>query len=164
MVVGVDEQRRAAAGAAGGDEVEAGNDFRRFEEHRRHQHARRAVVNRHHEPFSQRIGRPRRNPDDLEPFFGETIELSAYCVELAVGRDERGPNSQRQRRQQSRDELMRVLTERDVAVGIAEQSPKSGLHQRRLLGRALPLRIDEFRGVEPRLLLRLESNIRPGLV
>ena len=66
--------------------------------------------------------------------------------------------------QQSRDELVRVLAERDVAVGIAEQTPESGLHQGRLLSRALPFRVDELRGVEPRLLLRLESNVRPGLM
>jgi hypothetical protein len=85
-------------------------------------------------------------------------------MKLAVCRDELRPIPQRQRREQSRDELMRVLAERDVAVGIAKQTPESSLHQRRLLSRALPFRIHELRGVEPRLLLRLESNVRPGLV
>jgi hypothetical protein len=57
-------------------------------------------------------------------------------MELAVCRDELRAIPQRQRREKSRDELMRVLAERDVAVGIAKQTPESSLYQRRLSAEA----------------------------
>jgi hypothetical protein len=107
--------------------------------------------------------------------FRQPIHLSADGVELPVsGEDCRagvGPGfspawhrAGKNRGQPTHNELMRILPQRDLAIGIVEQPSKSAAHRVGHLGRPAPLAIDERRGVEPRLLLRLESNVRPGLV
>ena len=146
------------------DDVEAGDDFRRFEKNRRDEHARRAIVDRGGDAVRNRVGRPRGNLDDGEPFFGEAIELPSNRVKLAIGRDECRSRDERQRRQESRDELVRVLAERDVAIRIVEETPKARLDARRLSLGVLPLLVNVFRRVEPRALLRLESYVGPGLM
>ncbi len=164
MVIGIDEQLGAIRSTRSCDDVETGNDVRRFEEDRRDEHARGAIVDIHGEPLGQRVSRPRRNLGDGKPFFGEAIELPSNRVKLAVGRHQSRPGSERERGQQPRDELVRVLSECDVAVRIVEETPKARLHARRLSLGVLPLLVNVFRRVEPRALLRLESHVGPGLM
>ncbi len=164
MVVRVNEQGGTAQAARARHDVEAGHDLGCLEQHRRHKDTRRAIVDRRCQAFGERVGRPRRNFYDLETFLGKTIELPPDGVELAVGGHELRASSERQRGQQARDELVRVLPERDVAVGAVQQPPKPRLHARRLLGRTFPLRIYELRRIQPRLLLGLEPDIGPRLM
>ena len=100
----------------------------------------------------------------LDPFVGESIHLTAYRVELAVGGHEPLPLTKRQGRQPARHELVRVLPEGDVGWSVAEQSRESGSHTIGLFRGALPLVIDVLRRVEPRSLLRLEPYVRPCLM
>ena len=113
----------------------------------------------------QRVDRSSRHLDDVDAFFGETIELPAERVELAVGGDDARTVAQRECREPSRDELVRVLAERDVRLRCRRASrAKPARTSCGLDGRALPLVVDELRGVEPGALLRLEADVRPRLV
>ncbi len=76
----------------------------------------------------------------------------------------RGRARERQRGQQPRDQLVRVLPERDVTVGIVQEPPESRAHARGLFDRAFPFVVDELRRIEPGALLRFESDIGPGLM
>ena len=122
------------------------------------------IVDGASETLGQRFGRPGGDLDDREPLFGEAIELPPDGVELAVGGHELRPGAERQRRQQPRDELVRVLTERDIAVGIVQQATETLLHAGGLLRRAHPFVVDQLRRVEPRPLLRIERHVRPRLM
>jgi len=164
VVVGVDEQRCADAGARPRDHVERGHDFRRLEQHRRHQHARRAIVDDGGETLGQRVRGPRRHLDDCKPRFAKAIDLPADGVELTVRGDELRAFRERQRRQQPRHQLVSVLPQRDLAAAIVEQPPKSVAHKVGLLPGASPFLVDELGRVEPRALLRVEGDVGPGLV
>ena len=57
---------------------------------------------------------PAKGPPEFEPFLAESGKLAPDRMELAVGRDQRATGGERECGQQSRDELVRVLSERDV--------------------------------------------------
>jgi hypothetical protein len=97
-------------------------------------------------------------------FFGKPVKLPTDGVKLAAGRHDAAPHRERKRRQPARDQFMRVLAECDVLRYVAEQPRESTAHTRRLLERAIPFAIDQLRRIEPRALLRLERDIRPGLM
>src|SRR5207248_10444937 len=92
------------------------------------------------------------------------IDLASNGVELAVRGHQLRSFTERKRREQPRDELVCVLSERDVAVGIVEKSAKALLNARRLLRRALPFLVDELRRIEPRALLHVERHVGPRLM
>ena len=71
---------------------------------------------------------------------------------------------QRERGQPARDELVRVLAERDVVCAVADESSEARAHRCGLDGRSLPLVVDELCGIEPGALLRVEPDVRPRLV
>jgi len=50
----------------------------------------------------------------IERLFGEPIELAPQAVEFAGRRHESRPNTERQRREPSRDQFVRILPERDL--------------------------------------------------
>jgi hypothetical protein len=85
-------------------------------------------------------------------------------VELAVGGDDARAVEDGERGQPSRDELVRVLTERDVLRAIAEEAREARADRRSLPGRTRPLVVDELGGIEPGALLRVEPDVRPRLV
>ena len=145
-------------------DVEARDDFSRFEEHGRHHDARRAGVERRGQTLGQRAGRPRRHLHDLQSVLRQPIDLAPDGVELAVGRHDPRTFQERQGRQPARDELMRVLAECDIVRLIAEQPGETGLHLRRLSCRPRPLVVNELGRIEPRTLLRFEADVRPRLV
>ena len=66
------------------------------------------------DPFGQGVHGCGGHLDDLERFFGETIELAPQAVEFAGRRHESRPNTERQRREPSRDQFVRILPERDL--------------------------------------------------
>ena len=85
-------------------------------------------------------------------------------MEFTVRRDQTGPVAQRERRQEAGHQLVGVVAERDVPVGVVQQLPVARAH---LVGhpeRPLPFVVHMLGGVEPGLLLSLEGDIRPGLV
>jgi hypothetical protein len=57
-----------------------------------------------------------------------------------------------------------VLSKRDVRGIVADEPGESGPHGGRLDGRAIPFLVDELRRVEPRALLRFESDVGPRLM
>ena len=76
----------------------------------------------------------------------------------------RGRVEERQRGQPARDELVRVLAERDVLWPVAEEPREAGAHGCGLDRRSLPFVVDELCGIEPGALLRVEADVRPRLV
>ena len=66
--------------------------------------------------------------------------------------------------QPARDELVRVLAERDVLCAVADESSEARAHRCGLDGRSLPLIVHELCGIEPGALLRVEPDVRPRLV
>jgi YVTN family beta-propeller protein len=72
--------------------------------------------------------------------------------------------AERERGQPARDELVRVLAERDVLCAVADESSEARAHRCGLDGRSLPLVVDELCGIEPGALLRIEPDVRPRLV
>ena len=170
MVIRVHEQRHVVMPARGGDAVDAVDDLGRLEQHRRHEHGARRVVDRLHEPLCQRVGGAHGHACHDHAFFRQPIELTPNRVELTVGGDERcrraaaDPNIGTIADSQPHDQIVRVRPQRDVAVVIVQQPAKSAAH---VVGdglRFLPLGIDQLRRIEPRLLLRLEGDIRPRLM
>jgi hypothetical protein len=85
-------------------------------------------------------------------------------VELAVGRDDPRALAQRQRRQPSNDQFVRVLPERDVPRYVTNEAGEALADPLRLRRGFLPLQIDELGRVEPGPLLRREPDIGPGLM
>ena len=71
---------------------------------------------------------------------------------------------ERERGQPARDELVRVLAERDVLCAVADESSEARAHRCGLDRRSLPLIVDELCGIEPGALLRVEPDVRPRLV
>jgi hypothetical protein len=59
---------------------------------------------------------------------------------------------------------MRVLSESDVLGLVADEPRKARANRGRLCRCSLPFVVDVLRGIEPRTLLCLESNIGPGLM
>ena len=59
---------------------------------------------------------------------------------------------------------MRVLAERDLFDVCTEQPREARPDVLRPLFRLCPFVIDQFRRIQPRLLLRIERHVRPGLV
>jgi hypothetical protein len=59
---------------------------------------------------------------------------------------------------------MCVLSESDVVGPVTDEPRESASDGICLRCRALPFVVDEFRGIEPRALLRLEADIGPGLM
>lgn len=85
-------------------------------------------------------------------------------MKLTRCRDDARTFAEGECRKPPRDELVRVLAERDVFRCIADQSCEACPYAGRLPGGALPLVVDEFRGVKPGTLLRIEADIRPSLM
>lgn len=71
---------------------------------------------------------------------------------------------QGERGEPPRDELVRVLAQRNCRRRIAKQPGESLSHALGLSGGLFPLVVDEFSGVKPCALLRVEAGIRPRLV
>ena len=59
---------------------------------------------------------------------------------------------------------MCVLSESNVVGPVTDEPSESGADGVSLRCRSLPFVVDEFRGIEPRTLLRLEADIGPGLM
>ena len=85
-------------------------------------------------------------------------------MELAVGCDDARTGGERECGQPARDELVRVLAERDVLCAVADESSEARAHRCGLDGRSLPFVVDELSGIEPGALLRVEPDVRPRLV
>ena len=116
------------------------------------------------QPLGERLHRPGREPDDLEPLLPQPPELAPQRVELAVGRDELRPLPQRQRGQEPQHELVRVRSERDRRAGVVEQPPHPVAQPLRLRERPLPLEVRVLGRVLPRLELPLAPDVGPRLV
>ena len=99
--------------------------------------SRTRCVRRSPPPGARPACRPAARPPSTiaSPVLGKPIDLAADRVELAVGRDDTRALQERQGGEPARDELVRVLAERDVLRLVAEQSGEAGLHLRRLRGR-----------------------------
>jgi len=164
MVIGVNEQLGPVRRAGRGNAIESWNDGGRFEQDRRHQHRERAIRDFTRESIGQRLHGVRGDFLHLDPLVRESIHLTTNRVELAVGGHETLSLAERQGRQPTRHKFVRVLPKRDVGGRVAEQPRESGTHACRLLEGAIPFGIDQLRRIEPRALLRLERDVRPGLV
>ncbi len=88
VVIGVDEKPGARPLTRVRDRCEVRNDLRGFEEYRRDEHCGGAIVHAGGDPFGQGVHGCGGHLDDLERFFGETIELAPQAVEFA-GRSSR---------------------------------------------------------------------------
>jgi hypothetical protein len=164
-MVSIDQQRSAMGATRRSDQLEAGHDFRGFIEHGRHHHTRRSIIDSGHQALRQSVARPRRHANDVEEsLFGQPIDLSPETVELAIGGDQPRALPQRQAGEPARDQFVRILAEGDVGAGIAEQPSEAGADVGRAHFDAFPLVVNELRGVEPCLLLRVERHVRPRLV
>ena len=114
-MVSVDEQFGANAGAGSCDCVEIRNNLGRFVQHRRHDRARRPIVDRLLEAFGNRVYRSRLHSDDVEEsVLGQAIELPTHAVKFGVGRHDSRSLVQWKRRQKADDQLVCVLAECDV--------------------------------------------------
>ena len=69
--------------------------------------------------------------DDHDTFFGESIDLTPDAVELAVGGHDARALEERQRGQPPRDQLVRVLAERDVVCDCRRGAARSPRARRR---------------------------------
>ena len=117
MVIGVHQQLGALAMAGSEERAQAGHDVRVAEEHRRDQHQRRAAIHGAGQPLGETRGRICAHLDHLDPaLICQAVELAPDGVELAVRRHEPRAPSQRQRREQARHQLVRVLAEGDDAL------------------------------------------------
>ena len=111
-----------------------------------------------------RVRRRRRHVDGLEASFLQTINLTAEAVELGIGGDETRPLAQRERRKPPCHEFVGVLAKRNVLGPVAQQPGIPGPYARGLDLSLRPFPVDVFGRIEPGVLLRLESDVRPGLV
>jgi hypothetical protein len=59
---------------------------------------------------------------------------------------------------------VRVLSESDVLSPVTDEPCEAGANGGSLRSRSRPLVVDELRRLEPCTLLRLEADIRPGLM
>jgi hypothetical protein len=164
LVIGIEQQWQALSAALGSKHVEAGDDLGCLEEHGRYHRAHGPRVERRNDTLGQRLNRSNRHVDDGHAFFSEAIGLSPQAVEFTVSGDDARTLQEREGRQPSSDELVRVLAKRDVLCAVAQETRKACAHGRRLFGRSRPFVIDELGRVEPGTLLRLEPDIRPRLV
>ena len=163
-VVDVDDDFRARVRARARESPEPSDDVPGLEEHRRHEHGARALVDGFGQALGQRVRRQRREADDLEPGLRAPSELAAQGVELAVGAHEAWALVQVQRREQADDELVRVDAQGDLAVGVAEQRPEAGAHLLGLCEGPPPLLVHVARGVHEGLDVALERDVRPRLM
>jgi hypothetical protein len=116
------------------------------------------------EALDQRVRGRGRHIDDGYPFVGQAIDLPPDAVKLSIRRHDPRALQKWERRQPSRHELVRVLSEGDVPAIVADKPGESSPHRRRLNGRAIPFLVHELCRVEPRALLRFESGVGPRLM
>ena len=72
--------------------------------------------------------------------------------------------AKRKRREPPCHELVRVLSECDVAGAVADQPGETGTDRRGLHCCSFPFLVNELGRIEPRPLLRFEADIGPRLV
>src|SRR5690606_25943024 len=164
VVVCVDEEFGAVPAARFHDVSEPAYDARVQVEDGRDEGGCGPVVDGAGESFGHGVRGRGRDLDDLDSLFGEAIELAAERVVLAVGRDEAGPFPERERGDESDDEVVSVRGERNLAVPVAEEPGVAPSHPFGAAEGEFPLLVDVFRRVDPGAGLSLEGPVRPGLV
>ena len=164
LVVDVEQQMCAMPPAPCCHLAQAPRDAPRIEEHRGNQHERGPIIDGAREARRERVERTLRHAYDLEPFFCEPIELTPDGVELAVGGNEPRPPLERQRGEQTHDQLVRIRRQRHASAGAPQQPCEAVAHELRLRERMLPFVVDVPCGVEPGILVRLERLVGPGLM
>src|SRR5438876_877904 len=109
--------------------IELRNDMSSAEQHGRDEYCCGTIVDGIDQPPCQCPHRLGAFLDDLEQaLLGQSVELSAEGMEFPVGGHEPRPLTQRQGREKTNNELVRVRTQSDVAVPIAEQPGEATSH------------------------------------
>ena len=101
--------------------AEPAGDASGIEEDGRDEHQGGAIIHGAAESGGQRLERSLGDPDDAQALLLEAVELAPDAVELAVGRDQAWPRSERQRREQTHDQLVGVGRQRDAASRVSQE-------------------------------------------
>jgi hypothetical protein len=163
-VVAVHQQLRAVPRARRREAVEAGDDVRVVEEHRRHEDRRRPVVDHRRQPLHHRrcgVGGHLHHLDALLP---EPVELAPDGLELPVGGDQPRALTDRQRREEAEEEVVGAGCEGVLAVRVVEQRRESLPHPVGHGERPLPFVVHQLGGIVPGAELAVAGTIGPGLM